>query len=197
MLTLEQGTKLIKFAREVISSHFYNRNVDISKEFKKEFSMPGRVFTTLYMKGMLRGCIGNLDGNRALYEAVAFSAMNAAFKDPRFPTLTKEEFDMVRIDLSVLNEPRAIMASNADDYVKSIEIGKDGLIVANGYASGLLLPQVALEQKWDAIAFLRHTCLKAGLQEDEWKDMEKCRVLKFQADVFSEKEPNGEIIKEL
>ncbi|MBU4502657.1 MAG: TIGR00296 family protein, partial [Nanoarchaeota archaeon] len=73
-----------------------------------------------------------------------------------------------------------------------IKIGRDGLIAEAGFYRGLLLPQVPVEQEWDKETFLSHTCMKAGLMPDAWLD-KRTKIYKFQAQVFSEASPNGEI----
>ena len=82
-----------------------------------------------------------------------------------------------------------------NEILDSIKIGRDGLIIENGSQSGLLLPQVPVEYNWNTEQFLNHTCHKAGLVNDSWKDS-TTKISKFQGIIFREISPNGEIIQE-
>ncbi|RMF05050.1 TIGR00296 family protein, partial [Candidatus Woesearchaeota archaeon] len=144
-------------------------------------------FVTLKKKGRLRGCIGFVQPVYPLVDAVRAAAKAAAFEDPRFPPLREEELHETTIELSVLTEPeRVLCEGDREEILNSIKIGRDGLIVRMGPYSGLLLPQVATEYHMTEREFLEATCEKAGLPRDAWKD-EECEVLKFQAEVFEEK----------
>lgn len=197
MLSLEQGKKLVNLARQAISSHIDKTNLTVDEDVKKEFSMLRGVFVTLEEKGLLRGCIGIVEAAHPLYQAVASAAVSAAFSDPRFMPLSKEELDRITISVSVLTSPRVINVANPDDYLKEVEVGKDGLLVKQGVNSGLLLPIVAVEQKWDVITFLEQTCVKAGLASNSWKEFGSCKMYKFQTEAFSEEAPEGEIVKKM
>jgi len=197
MLSPEQGNKLVKLARQAISSHSDKESMAFKENIKKEFSMLRGVFVTLEEKGLLRGCIGIVEAVYPLYESVASAAVSAAFSDPRFTSLSKEELDKVTISVSVLTKPQMINVDNPDDYLKQIEVGKDGLLIKGKVNSGLLLPIVAVEQKWDSLVFLEQTCVKAGLAADSWKELSNCKVYKFQTEVFSEEAPKGMIIKKM
>lgn len=197
MLSLEQGIKLVRLAREAIELALSKKKPRVSDKIKKEFSEERGVFVTLHKKGDLRGCIGYPEPVYPLYEAVIKAAANAAFGDPRFPQLEKNELNDVNIEVSVLTIPELIYVRNPSDYTKQIKVGKDGLIVKGTFGSGLLLPQVAIDFKWDALTFLSQTCIKAGLPPDSYHDYDKCRVYKFQGQVFTEQLPNGEVIQSI
>jgi hypothetical protein len=197
MLNIEQGKRLVGLARQAISSHIAQKTLRVREDIKREFSMKMGAFVTLEKNGILRGCIGVAEPVYPLYEAVVNSATGAAFSDPRFPPLDKEELGSITISVSVLTPPRAIDVRNPEEYIQHIRVGRDGLLVRGIFSSGLLLPIVAVEQKWDSLTFLQQTCLKAGLPPDTWQDFNACRVYKFQTEVFSEKSPNGEVIKEM
>ena len=123
------------------------------------------VFVTLYKKKHLRGCIGFPEPILPLGIALIKAAKAAAFEDPRFSPLSTSELKEIKIEITLLTKPK-----KTDP--KKIKVGKDGLIIKKGFNSGLLLPQVAVEYKWDAKTFLEQTCLKAGLDKDAWKDAE-------------------------
>ena len=109
---------------------------------------PRGVFTTVYVDGSLRGCVGNVAPKNSLYEAVIETARSAAFEDSRFPPLSREEAAKIEITLSVLSPLELI-------DTEKIEVGKHGLLVSQGSYRGLLLPQVASEQGWDRPDFPR------------------------------------------
>ncbi len=136
------------------------------------------VFVTLKKGGNLRGCIGYVIGMKPLYEEVIENSYNAAFRDPRFPPLEKSEFKDIKIEISVLTVPEPVVS--VDDIV----VGRDGLIIEKGFSKGLLLPQVPVEWGWDRDEFLKHTCNKAGLPDDAWK--QGAKISKFEAIVFGE-----------
>jgi AmmeMemoRadiSam system protein A len=133
-------------------------------------------FVTLWLEE-LRGCIGFPYPVKPLAEAVQEAAISAALQDPRFPPVRAEELSSIEIEISVLTPPRPIEPSQ-------IQIGVHGLIITRGNRSGLLLPQVAIEYRWDSATFLEQTCLKAGLPATAWK--EKANLFSFEAQVFSE-----------
>jgi AmmeMemoRadiSam system protein A len=134
-------------------------------------------FVTLKLGARLRGCIGSVEGRGPVWDTVARMAKAAAFEDPRFPALRPDEFERLGIEISVLSPVRECVRP------EEIEVGRHGLIVRKGGRSGLLLPQVATEWKWDRETFLAHTCLKAGLPETAWREA-GCSLLWFEAEVF-------------
>lgn len=142
------------------------------------------VFVTLRKAGELRGCIGYTAPSEPLFQSVIDATEQAAFRDPRFPMVSREELPELRLEISVLNALRPVLD------VRKIRPGIHGLLVKKGRREGLLLPQVALENGWDATKFLEQTCLKAGLAEDGWKDTET-DVFRFTASVFREEGSDG------
>lgn len=198
LLDPDQAKRLISIARKSIFSFFEDKETYISEDIKEEFNEERGVFVTLYSRGRLRGCIGFPEPVLPLWKAVKEAAEGAGFQDPRFPALSREEYKDIRIEMSVLTKPEIINADKTSDYVSQIETGKDGLIIKNERGSGLLLPQVALEQGWDSERFLCETCKKAGLEKDCWKDM-KSKVYKFQAQIFAERDEKieGDMDKEI
>lgn len=190
MFSLEQGKKLVKLARYSIETYFSKEKVELNDH--EEFSEKQGVFVTLNKEGELRGCIGFPEPTHELYRAVFEAARSAAFQDPRFPALKKEELDDIEIEVSVLTVPKPIEVEKPEEYPEKIKIGEDGLIIRGSYGSGLLLPQVAVEWKWNAEEFLGHIGIKAGLGENAWKDLNN-KLYKFQAQIFAEE--NEEIIE--
>jgi len=120
----------------------------------------------------LRGCIGELEARRALIDSVRGNAVAAATRDPRFPPVTADEVAQLQIGISVLTPPAPIRP-------EQIEVGRHGLLVERAPHRGVLLPEVAVDQGWDAETFLSMTCRKAGLELEAWGDPET-RVLAFE-----------------
>jgi AmmeMemoRadiSam system protein B/AmmeMemoRadiSam system protein A len=139
---------------------------------------PGRAFVTLYAEGRLRGCIGDLQGTDALGRVVQRMAGAAAVRDPRFPPLGPDELAHLQIEISVIGSFRPVRGP------EDIRIGQDGLWIKLGFHQGVLLPKVAAEYGWDPAEFLSHTCSKAQLPADAWKDPD-AELQAFTADVFA------------
>lgn len=198
-LGIEDGKRLVKAARLIIEDNLSgtNRNKDLIERLLGGFSERRGVFVTLnrYPSHELRGCIGLPNPVMPLKDAVRSASISAATDDPRFPPVKSEEMDEIIIEVSVLTPPEKIVVSSPKEYRDKIKIGRDGLIIKNGPYSGLLLPQVPVEWKWDIDEYLAHICMKAGLTPDMWLD-EQTELYSFQAQVFKEKTPGGEIIEE-
>jgi uncharacterized protein len=180
-LNKEQQLKLVKLARKTIGEA-----LGIARDEALEFSDPifrekCGAFVTLHLRGRLRGCIGYIQGVKPIPETIIDMAKASAFKDPRFPPLGRNEFEQIDIEISVLSPIETVRD------VSEIKIGRDGLIIGQGYNSGLLLPQVAVEQKWGLDEFLENTCYKAGLPGNAWQT-KGTKIEKFSAQVFGEKE---------
>jgi len=191
--TLDDGKIFVKTARKVIEHYIKTKEIIYPEEIKKYNEKVG-VFTTLKIKNNLRGCIGFPRPIYPLWKALVLSSVYAATEDPRFPPLTLEELNKTTIEINILTEPELIKVNDPSEYPEKIEIGKDGLIVEYGIYSGLLLPEVPVEEGWDEITFLSYTCLKAGLPPDCWLKL-PVKIYKFQSQIFKEIEPNGEIIE--
>ncbi len=143
-------------------------------------------FVTIEAAGALRGCIGHARADRSLAEVVRAMAVAAARDDPRFPPIEAHELHDLRIEISVLTEPAALAPPPPPaPPPERIVIGRDGVLVRRGGASGLLLPQVAPQYHWGPAALLAAACRKAGLAPDAWREP-GTQVFTFQADVFSE-----------
>ena len=174
----EQAT-LLRVAREAIACHFRGER-QLLPEAKGALGESRGAFVTLRRRadGELRGCIGNLVAARPLVETVSRMAVAAATEDPRFAPLTAGELDQVAIEISALGPLRPIRP-------EEVEVGRHGLLIGQGGRRGVLLPQVPVEHGWDRETFLVHTCWKAGLPEDAWRDPE-AELMGFTASVFSE-----------
>ncbi|MBU0676864.1 MAG: AmmeMemoRadiSam system protein A [Verrucomicrobia bacterium] len=137
------------------------------ENFPERLRDPRATFVTLEIDGRLRGCIGSLEAYRPLIEDVAANAYSAAFRDPRFPTMTPEEAEKLDIHISILSPPEPIKFSDENDLLKKLRPGIDGLILAEGVQRGTFLPSV-WKQLPDPATFLQHLKLKAGLPADYW-----------------------------
>jgi len=196
MLDRRDGEVLIKFVRSVIKSRLDNIPFSTPEDIKSKYSQKKGAFVTLYTypSKMLRGCIGIPRAIYPLYKTLEIAAIGAAFEDPRFLPLRKEEFDKIIVEISLLSEPEEIVVDKREDLPKHIKIGRDGLIIKKGLNSGLLLPQVPVEYGWDVVEFLNHTCIKAGLPPFCWLDP-SCKVYKFTAQIFEELRPFGNVVE--
>ena len=124
-------------------------------------------FVSLHKSGRLRGCIGHFGEDVPLYEIVAEMARAAAFQDPRFSPVTRDELNDLDIEISVLTPMRRIQS--LDEF----ELHRHGIYIRKGYRSGTYLPQVADEVNWTKEEFVSHCSQdKAGLGWNGWKDAE-------------------------
>jgi len=183
MISESDQKRLIKLARDTISSSFSNEKPD-TKGVEK-FSEKQGIFVTLHESDELRGCIGFPEAIFPLNEAVVMAAKSAAFEDPRFPPVEKDELSKIKIEISVLTIPEEIIVDDPKGYEEKVRLGEDGLIIRSGFQSGLLLPQVPTEQGWDIKEYLEYIGIKAGMGKDAYKDLEN-KLFTFQAQIFSE-----------
>jgi len=194
LLTSDEGQTALELARTAIEEYLG------SGEVIKPESLPGipglppvfknnrGVFVTLNNRSgsrrELRGCIGRPYPVMPLGEAIVISAINAATEDPRFMPVTLNELKNLEIEVTVLTTPHRVEA-RPEELPDKIEVGRHGLIVQKGPYSGLLLPQVAVENDFDAEEFLGQTCMKAGLFPDAWFKSDT-EVLAFEGQIFHE-----------
>jgi len=189
-----EGELAVRIAREALEAYVVKR-AKRTVEIPMAFETKSGAFVTLneHPSGLLRGCIGYPQPFFPLVKSIEKGAEGAA-EDPRFPRLTSEELDRVTVEVSILTPPELIDVKKPKDLAKSVNVGVDGLSVAQGPYRGLLLPQVAVEYAWDAAEFLSEACMKAGLLADAWLDP-ATRVYKFQAEVFAETQPRGPVAR--
>ena len=140
---------------------------------------PRGAFVTWTIGDTLRGCIGNLESSEPLWVTVQRVAVSAATQDPRFGPIEARELKDLDMDISALTPLEPVTDTS------EIRIGTHGLVIRKGARSGVLLPQVASSRGWDVEEFLRNTCLKAGLDEEDWKI--GAEIQAFSADVFGQK----------
>ncbi|MGI0080016.1 MAG: TIGR00296 family protein [Nitrososphaerales archaeon] len=193
-----EGELLVSSARNAITNFLSTSRVSIPSRLSSDprFAQKLGCFVTLNERaGTLRGCIGFAEPAFPLARALTHAAIAAATEDPRFRPVTLEEFGALFTEVSVLTTPEVIEVKSPRDLTKSVEVGRDGLILQWTYGSGLLLPQVAKEYDWDAEEFLINLSIKAGAPPDEWL-VPGSVVLKFQAQRFRETSPDGAVLEE-
>jgi AmmeMemoRadiSam system protein A len=179
MLSNEIRKYLLRLARTAIEAKLIGENLIPQKAEFPILDKKQGAFVTLNKDGNLRGCIGYILASKPLYNTIIDVAKAAAFDDPRFPKLEINELLECEIEISIISE--MIPVSSIDE----IKVGRDGLLLKNGFYSGLLLPQVAIEWEWDKIEFLEQTSHKAGLHKNVWKEKET-KLYRFTAEVFKE-----------
>jgi len=185
-LSIDEREILLKAARESILQEF--SECDVTKVDYKAYpklKMELGAFVTLKINEQLRGCIGYIIAQKPLFETIVEAAKHSAFGDPRFAELSRDEFDEIAIEISVLSQFEPIKSYD------EIEVGKHGLLLEEG-GRAVLLPQVATEQGYNRAEFLTALCHKAGLYGNYWKER-MLNIKVFTALVFSEKEKGGRI----
>lgn len=195
MFSDSEGKKAVEIARAVVERHVRREGLP-NGELPESFKRKSGVFVTLttHPGDDLRGCIGYPEPVAPLIEALTESAVSAATRDPRFPPVRPAELESIKIEVSLLTPPEEIDAKTPADLPKEVSIGEDGLIVQRDWARGLLLPQVPVEWGWEAEEFLSQACMKAGLSPDAWL-LPGTKVFRFRAEVFSELEPRGLVVR--
>jgi AmmeMemoRadiSam system protein A len=179
MLPLTEADQkiLLRLARQALEESVRESRFSDIEELSGALREPCGAFVTLNKGGHLRGCIGYIEPLKPLFAAVRECAMAAALRDPRFEPVTPNELPDLHVEISVLSPL-------VDIRPDQIEVGRHGLLVSRGAQRGLLLPQVAVEWKWDGKRFLEETCSKAGLPRDAWR--KGARLQAFTAQVFQE-----------
>jgi AmmeMemoRadiSam system protein B/AmmeMemoRadiSam system protein A len=176
-LTEEEKRTLHQIAKTVVENKVRGKAVPDFKIESTTLKENRGAFVTIQKRGQLRGCIGYIEGHGPLYKTIEEMAEAAAFRDPRFSPVKEKELPDLDIEISVLTPLRKIT------NVNEIEVGKHGIYIKKGWFSGLLLPQVATEYGWDRQTFLEHTCQKAGLPSNAWKEKDT-EIYIFSADIF-------------
>lgn len=194
-LSIEQGRFVVQTARRAVEEYVLHRNkLAAPPQTPDGLRGKGGVFVTLstYPEGLLRGCIGHPYPDSLLIEALIDSAISACSHDPRFPPVSKDELEAITVEVTVLTPPEIIRVKKPSEYPKQVQVGRHGLMVKKGWYQGLLLPQVAAEEGWDAEEFLSQTCRKAGLPLTAWMD-EDTKVMRFEGLIHAEDKPRGSI----
>jgi uncharacterized protein len=172
-------------AKDAIKGHFKGFEVDKNNVLKQypEMSLPKATFVTLTLYGRLRGCIGSLIAHRPLIDDLINNAILAAFHDPRFPPLSLEEADEVKIEVSLLSEPKPLTYTDTNQLKSLIKAGRDGVILRLGNHQATFLPQV-----WDELSdfetFFAHLGMKAGIGSNPLSTHPE--IYTYQVDKFME-----------
>jgi len=195
----DDGIFLAKLARKTVDQYVTQRiKPESPEDISEKLKVNSGVFVTLNIVSgnqlSLRGCIGRPYPNQPLIEAVIDSAVDSATHDPRFPPVSPNELDSILLEISVLTPPKKIEYEKPEDLLNIVKVGRDGLIASRDMWRGLLLPQVPIEWEWDTKEFLEHTCNKAGLPKDAWRD-KRTEFMSFQAEIFGEKQPRGNVVR--
>lgn len=196
--TDEEGALAVQIAREALEAFVEHRAMR-SFVVPKRFEEKAGSFVTLSHRGVedpyerLRACIGYPEPFFPLLKSIVKSAEGAA-EDPRFPAVRVDELSKILVEVSLLTPPEPIEVKKQRDLPKHIELGVDGIVVAQGPYRGLFLPQVATEHHMDAETYLSECCMKAGLMPDAWLE-DATRVKKFQSEIFEEIEPRGAVVR--
>lgn len=197
-ITLREGTQLVKLARTAAVSFIKNKKII---NFTNNSNRKAGVFVTIYhvnnmnSEKNLRGCIGYVFPSQNIYDSVIAAAINAATEDPRFIAISEKELDDLIFEVSVLSKPALIQVENTELSLSNIVIGRDGIILESRYGSGLFLPQVPVEQKWNIKEYITNLCHKAGAPSDAWL-LPDSKLYTFSSLIFREKLPNREIYPE-
>ena len=181
VITGEEQKILLALARESIACRLEGREFRSRQDINQHpvFKEPCGAFVTLNIGKNLRGCIGRMTASNPLEETVRIMAREAAFGDPRFPPLGQEELPKCHIEISALS-PMEICSDP-----RTVKVGVHGLYLIRGGRSGVLLPQVPVEQGWDLDEYLDYICVKAGLPPRSYEAAD-AKLYTFTALVFGE-----------
>jgi AmmeMemoRadiSam system protein B/AmmeMemoRadiSam system protein A len=175
-LSEQEKKELLRLAYSTVSMYVQENKVPEYISQSDNLSQKCGAFVTLKKQGQLRGCIGFTEPVLPLHQAVMQASVYAACRDSRFLPVTRDELDDLEVEISVLTPLEKITDPN------KVIVGRHGLVIAKDGHKGLLLPQVAVEQKWTREAFLENTCRKAGLPKDAWRT--GAEIFVFEAIVF-------------
>ena len=182
-LTHEEKDELMRIARTSVETAVRDRKTYLvgATNFPRLEEARG-AFVTLKEHGELRGCIGYITPMKSLKETVRDVAAYAALEDSRFTPVTTQELPQIEYEISVMSPLRRVID------LKEIKVGKHGLVMKQGEAEGVFLPQVPVEEHWDRDTYIEETCVKAGLPRSAWKD-DSTDIFMFTALVFGDHAP--------
>ncbi len=170
--------KLLMLARSSIENKILNSKPSEVAPGPEALNQRAGAFVSVYVNKKLRGCLGNFETSKPLWKETSELAVSAAFRDYRFPAVSREELNDVSIEISIIYP--MVPINSAEEYhpdIHGIYLEKDG-------RSGTFLPQVAQKTGWDRIEMLRHCAHdKAGLSWDAWKN---ANLFIYETDVFSD-----------
>ncbi|WP_373497937.1 AmmeMemoRadiSam system protein A [Desulfococcus sp.] len=185
-LTDDEKKGLLRLARSVIASKVGAESGEAYPQSISSFlGQPMGCFVSLHKKKALRGCIGIIEPVAPLIDGIRENAVNAAFRDPRFPPIENRELDEINIEISVLTSPELLAFSTPRDLLRQLKPGVHGVILTKGGRRSTFLPQV-WKQLPEKERFLEQLCLKAGMKRDCWKDS-GIEVQVYEVESFSER----------
>jgi len=167
MSDTELGNTLLALARGALAEHFGQQAPDAAPH--EALERPGATFVTLTQQGQLRGCIGSLEAHRPLGRDVRENALAAAFRDPRFAPLSAREYEITRVEVSLLTRPAPLAFRDEADFMAQLRPGVDGIILQYGRHRSTFLPQV-WESLPDPAVFMQQLKRKAGLPPNFWHE---------------------------
>lgn len=183
----EDKKYLLKLARRTIQKYFEDEGIlkihedDLQQILKEKRG----TFVTLWKNNKLRGCIGNLENEKPIYQSVMDNCLASALLDTRFTPLKDHELNDIKIEISILSELKKLPDfTSSDSFIKFLDKYRPGLLIKKGSCQATFLPQV-WKDLTSAESFISHLCEKAGLDKDEWKNM-KLEVYQYGAEVFKE-----------
>ncbi|WP_020676088.1 AmmeMemoRadiSam system protein A [Geopsychrobacter electrodiphilus] len=179
LLDKKSGEILLKVARDAIDARLSKKPLPSVNLTGELLNQAVGCFVTITINDCLRGCIGHFVSEKPIYIEVAEMAVAAATADPRFHPMGAADIAHYKLEISILSPLEKI----ADTTL--INVGTHGIYLTNGYSRGVLLPQVALEHKWDRLTFLKQTCIKAGLPQNAWQSPQT-EIYIFSAQIISE-----------
>jgi AmmeMemoRadiSam system protein A len=182
-LSEDERHRALQLARTAVVEAVSRRKLPSTVPRDGVFAERCGLFVTLYVRGRLQGCIGVVEPDESLGDAIVRCATSAALEDPRFAPMSAEQLGEFTTEISLLSAPAPISP-------EAIELGRHGLLVFLQGKRGLLLPQVAIEHHLTREQFLEETCRKAGLQRESWRDPD-ARLFGFTCEVFSDEERTG------
>ncbi len=178
---------LLELARQTVTSTATNGSLPEPKDLPARLQEKHGCFVTLTKSGELRGCIGSLIAQSPLYRAIIDNARNAAARDPRFPPVQRSELEQIRIEISVLTEPKPLAFSSPEDLLQKLKPWEDGVLLQIGPHLATFLPQV-WAQLPDKVSFLEHLSQKAGCAPEDWRGKD-ASVSTYRVECFEEPEP--------
>lgn len=190
-LSAEERSLLLQLARQAVEAAARGLPPPSPREegLPEKLRRPGACFVTLKVHGQLRGCIGTISPKEPLYLAVIRRAQSAATSDPRFPPVTPEEMGDLRIEISLLGEPRPLFGRTPGEILTQIEPARHGVVLRVGASHATFLPQV-WEHFPDKIQFMERLSTKAGLSPEGWR-WPGAEISVYEVESFSEEDESA------
>ncbi len=179
VLTHDERHELLTIAHDAIVGALTGTHHQQIRSTGDNLQQQSGAFVTIRSQGELRGCIGYIESERPLAETIAEVAVKAATEDPRFPPMTFAEFASASIEISILSPLKRV--AGPDDII----VGTHGVVVVLGMRRGLLLPQVAIEHRFDSEAFLSAAMRKGGIPSSMSR-LPEVEIYVFEAEVVQE-----------